>query len=301
MLVLTWELSMPRIPDQMLDCVFYLYPSLSAAEAGEQFGGCGFFLTFPFERAKQNHLYAVTNRHVISGGSNTLRINAVDGRCFSIDSDERKWFNHPDGDDISVLLVDFPIAFECRTVTFSVDSFVTSEKTQEFDIGIGDDVFTVGRFVNHEGKQKNTPVVRFGNISQMPLEAIMQQDGHHLQESYLVEARSVGGYSGSPVFVYIPSFATRPKTGKQVSSASYGPWLLGIVWGHLNDWKPVCDAQGRPLDRPHPESMQVGQNSGMMGVVPIWKLIELLNHPTAVAQRQDRETQILGIGATAKT
>jgi hypothetical protein len=290
LLIPTWEPPMPRIPDTILECIFYLYPSQQAAELGESAGGCGFFLLVPFERAKRNHLIAVTNRHVINHGGCTLRINTKDGKCFPVDSNERDWFNHPAGDDVSILLVDFPIKFECMGIEYQKDQFITQGKIQEFDIGPGEDVFTVGRFVSHEGKQQNTPVVRFGNIAQMPIEPIKQDHGF-LQESYLVEGRSVGGYSGSPVFMYIPSFAARPDKGKQVSSNFYGPWLLGVNWGHLNDWKPVCDKEGEPTG-----TMKVPQNSGMMGVVPIWKLIEMIEDPEMVARRKKQEIKILGEG-----
>lgn len=282
---------MPRIPDQFLEIVFYLYPSLQAAEAGERFGGCGFFMTVPFERAKQNHLYGITNRHVIDAGSLTLRITMKDNRTLPVDSDDRNWFRHPDGDDLAILLIDFSIQFKCTAMSIDSSKFVTKELIQEHNLGIGEEVFAVGRFVSHDGKQKNSPVVRFGNISQMPSEPIKQDNGH-LQESYLVEGRSIGGYSGAPVFMCIPPWAVRP--GKQqVESKQYGPWFLGTNWGYLSDWRPVCDATGRPVSSP---GMQVAQNSGMMAVVPAWKLIEMINHPTAVAARRAREDHVLGKG-----
>jgi hypothetical protein len=34
----------PRIPDNILDCVVYLYPSEAAAQDGERFGGSGFLI-----------------------------------------------------------------------------------------------------------------------------------------------------------------------------------------------------------------------------------------------------------------
>jgi hypothetical protein len=50
----------------------------------------------------------------------------------------------------------------------------------------------------HEGRQKNSPTARFGNIAQMPNEPVIIK--RFEQECFLVEARSIGGYSGSPVF-----------------------------------------------------------------------------------------------------
>jgi hypothetical protein len=284
---------MPRISDELLESVFYLYPSFQAAEAAEHAGGCGFFVLVPFERAPKNHLYMVTNRHVIDRGGLTARINIEANKSVPFDTDDRNWFRHPDGDDLAILLVDFPLQFTCKGFEMlKPGGAVTVDLIQMHDIGIGDDVFTIGRFVNHDGKQKNNPVVRFGNVAQMPIEPIKQDHGH-LQESYLVECRSVSGYSGSPVFLYIPPFAVRPRTPKTVQSQSFGPWFLGVNWGHLNEWKPVCDSSGRPIGNP---PMKVALNSGMMGVVPAWKLIEMLKHPKTLDKQRKAEKALLGDG-----
>ena len=61
----------------------------------------------------------------------------------------------------------------------------------------------VGRFVSHEGKQQNSPAVRFGNIAMMQKEKIIDERGV-AQESFLVEIRSLPGYSGSAVLIYSP-------------------------------------------------------------------------------------------------
>ena len=281
---------MPRIPDKMLECVFYLYPSLSSAEQGEGFGGCGFLILVPFERAMKNHLYAVTNQHVIDAGSLTLRISTSDRGLLFLDSDDRKWFRHPDGDDIAILLIDVPDHFSCTAMILPESGVVTKDLIKQYDIGIGEEAFSVGRLVDHDGKQKHAPVVRFGNIAQMPSEKIRQDHGF-LQESYLVESRSMGGSSGSPVFTYIPPWAVRPGK-KEVGSSYYGPWLLGVNWGHLMKWQPVCDAAGRPL---MPHGTQIPLNTGMMAVVPAWKLLEVINHPIAVAERKAEEERILGV------
>ncbi|MGN8548594.1 hypothetical protein ACQPTN_29410 [Bradyrhizobium sp. 13971] len=137
-------------------------------------------------------------------------------------------------------------------------------------VGIGDDVFVVGRFINHEGKQRNSPSARFGCIAQMPNEPVKL--GRFTQECYLIEARSIGGFSGSPVFWHV-----RPYSGgayRQNMNLQIGPLLLGVETGFIQDWTPVCDALGRPLNL-DPHAQQVSVNSGMMVVIPAWKLEEL--------------------------
>jgi hypothetical protein len=53
-------------------------------------------------------------------------------------------------------------------------------------------VFMVGRVITHEGKQKNLPSARFGNITMMPVEPLRHMRGIN-QESFVVEMRSIGG------------------------------------------------------------------------------------------------------------
>jgi len=53
----------------------------------------------------------------------------------------------------------------------------------------------MGRFVNAEGRLRNVPTLRFGTIAQIPIEKV---DG---QVSFLVEARSIPGFSGTPVVI----------------------------------------------------------------------------------------------------
>jgi hypothetical protein len=194
---------MPRIPDEALEGIVYLYPSVADAENGSRLGGSGFFVTMPSMVIPGGGvLYAVTNAHVIENGSTVIRLNTKDGKFDTFDFTERQWVLHPDKDDVAV----------CPMPELDPDLHIYKEigpgtllKRYEIDafrVGPGDDVFVVGRFINSQGTVRNIPSVRFGNIAQMPIEPIEQNRvfGKFQQESFLVEARSISGYSGSPVF-----------------------------------------------------------------------------------------------------
>src|ERR1700730_13896073 len=91
------ERQVPRIPDNLLDCVVYLYPSEAAAEDGERTGGSGFLVGvhIPFEQPPKGFLICVvTNKHVIDGGSMVVRINTHVGLHDIIALDGRHWFLH---------------------------------------------------------------------------------------------------------------------------------------------------------------------------------------------------------------
>ena len=72
------------------------------------------------------------------------------------------------------------------------------------NIGIGDEAIAIGRFINHDGNQRNQPSVRFGAIAQMPKDKIRTDTGE--QDAFLVEIKSISGYSGSPVFALTSAF-----------------------------------------------------------------------------------------------
>lgn len=285
-----WEKPVPRISDDFIDCCIYLYASQSDAEAGQKTGGSGFLVGVPTTKIKNGHwIYAVTNRHVIEKGNTVVRFNTVDGKTDTFDLNEQSWHFHHDGDDLAICglsSIDSKI-YRAKFVT-AQDHFITKDLVHELNVGPGDDVFVVGRFINQEGRQCNSPSARFGNIAQMPPEPIRlsRGTGFFEQESFVVEAKSIGGYSGSPVFVGFNPLLERPERPGKATNRAY---LLGVCWGYINDWTPLCDANGEPL----PSGYQVRSNTGMMSVVPAWKLHEMLYHPQWEEFRMSNEDRLL--------
>ena len=166
------------------------------------------------------------------------------------------------------------------------------------DIHIGADVFMVGRFINYEGKQQNTPAVRFGNIAMISDEPIELNDGHE-QECILVEMRSHGGYSGSPVFIALPERPYVPESSSNMFPAPI-PYshirLLGIDCGHIRDTATVMIPNPDPNkdDEEHPQGWYVTTNTNMSAVVPTWRLSKLLeNHKDLKMQRKIEDEQRL--------
>lgn len=295
---------MPRIQDSYIDCVVYLYGSLSDAKAGEHEGGSGFLVYVRFqENPEWVEMYVVTNQHVVKKAPKpVVRMNRNDGAVEYFDTGKDSWIYHPDGTDVAVLPL---TTFHWEYLKFrpiGIDYFITNELMKKEDVGIGDDTFMIGRFISHEGKQQNTPAIRFGNIAMMPGEKIVPEEGL-AQESFLVETRSLPGYSGSPVFLYsthaMMDFSRRnleeemnllrQKERKRLNvgpdhkflldpglvagTRPKGPYLLGIDWCHLRTTEKVREKTGEPIS----EQWVVRTNSGMAGVIPAWKIRELLD------------------------
>ena len=304
---------MPRIADAFIDNAVYLYSKREDAERGIGTGGSGFLVHVPFrETENMQQTYVVTNRHVVyQTPTPVIRLNKIDGTALGYVTNQSDWTVHPEGDDLAVI----PIPMnrkEVRCMSIGLDRFVTKELIEDEDIGIGDDTVMIGRFIGHDGRQRNTPAVRFGNIAMMPYEKIKIADGTE-QESFLVELRSVPGYSGSAVYIYSPNAMqdmSMRRSGQSMAALSEfnlfgpdaqrhidlmdlkiapkGPYLLGIDFCHLNNTVGVRNA----ADQPHPEGLFVRENAGMAGVVPAWKISELFNSDTLTNARYELEDRL---------
>lgn len=71
--------------------------------------------------------------------------------------------------------------------------FLTEESVTSDMISPGEDVFMVGRFVDHDGGQVNLPAVRFGNVSVMPT-PLEQPNHRNFVPAFCIDLHSRSGY-----------------------------------------------------------------------------------------------------------
>lgn len=166
-------------------------------------------------------------------------------------------------------------------------------RSYESTFGPGTETFYVGRYVHHDGINRNLPTVRFGNIAAMPSEPIAIR-GMPPQVGYLMEARSLGGYSGSPVFASMQYMITEDGTVNAFLSGA--SCLIGVHCAQLDDPVPV-----RTKNAPNASTgMDVLQKTGMMVVIPIQKVREILDEGVLMMGRDkakkdwDREQSTAG-------
>jgi hypothetical protein len=280
---------MPRIRDEFLECVVYLYPSRRAAQKGEQIGGSGFLVSVK-RTETSGWLYAVTNDHVISGGASVIRINTAYGDAGIFEIPPSNWIRHPKKDDLAVCQLSGFDPGNYKFITIPTALFMRQDLLQQTGIGPGDDTYLIGRFINHEGKQKNLPTVRQGIISMMPEEKF-QTPSHGMRERFLVEVKSIGGYSGSPVVVSIPAIRqSTPFMTPLGGPAPTAEYLLGVDCGHILNKEPVFlidKKSGKPMKTDY----EAQSNTGMALVIPAWEILEILQCEQLTKQReQDIET-----------
>jgi hypothetical protein len=289
-----WESAVPAIDPQVLDCVFYIYPNVRSAESHKPAGGTGFFVGVPLKKNSHlNMIYAVTNKHCIAKSDPrvVLAVNKRDGERDCIPTLVSDWKSHPD--DLDIVARPIMLSDEYKYNFISTDIFfITPEIISQRRIGPGDDVFMVGRFIGHDGILGNLPTARFGNISRMNSEPLVDTNNKP-QDSFLVEMRSIPGYSGSPVFVHINPILPRPPdyTNMELhlwNHAEHGPWLLGIDWSHVRDFRPVLLKDQKTIKEP---SEWIEINAGMAGVIPAWRIKELLDREEFQVQRDEKDKE----------
>ena len=168
-------------------------------------------------------------------------------------------------------------------------------------MGIGDEVVIIGLFTSHYGVDHNVPIVRIGNIAAIQDEPVKTKYCGYM-DAHLIEARSIGGLSGSPVFLLRPPVSVQMQKssspghllGQAGFTSGQALFLLGLVHGHFD-----VDAVGDVVS----EDASTGNsiNTGIGVVVPVEKIIETINDPDWVAERTrlNLEQRNIGGGAVA--
>jgi len=303
-------IGMPRIPPQVLSSTFYLYPSVEAAKAGDKFGGTGFFVAYPtgFPEAP-SLLYAVTNWHVaVRSGCSVMRVNTLHGGVDIFDFDPSEWEFPPGGPDLAVMPHRKLGVRESvhQIVAIHLDMFLSRSDVPNLEINPGEDIFMVGRFVDHDGAASNVPSARFGNISVMPQELLQPTGGRF--ESFVLDVHSRTGYSGSPVFVY-RTFGSDLTTGEinteqltilgTISARPFDHFvkLLGLHWGQFPERWEIKNKEKRTI--PPEAVLEQGDEryiegmSGMTLAIPAWDIRDFLDVPKLVNERAEALNQIL--------
>jgi hypothetical protein len=270
-----------RVPDELRKCVVFI----GISEGPEiKFKGTAFLVHVPIN---PTHLFGclVTAKHVakkLEGREFVVRLNTADGKSAILSGpSDAKWWYHDKDESVDVAVSPYypPPNIDCRIL--GIDVFATEENLAKLGIGpgIGDEVYISGLFVRHSGTDKNIPIIRVGNISMMPDEERVKTKDFGPMEAYLIEARSTGGLSGSPVFLHSLKYDHGKVREGSSGIMSYFS-LLGLVHGHWN--LPHDDpSDAVVIDDDGPGKI----NTGIAVVVPSRKIIEVLNHPELIAMR----------------
>lgn len=246
--------------------------------------GTSFFVTY------ESAPYLVTVKHNLIAARNSgakrllIRYNRKNAGIAEFETDFADWHEHPDPfTDVAVMPVtDHITSNEMDVIPYPAENHVNARVISSMPVTVGDEVFFPGLFSPHAGNDRNVPVIRAGNIAAMAEEPVRIKwfgNTKAFIDAYLVEARSLGGLSGSPVFVHFP-WRRRTSTnasGKKVINIvakATEHCLLGIVHGHYDEQLQI---DGRKTRRE--------VNLGMAIVVPFTTVVEFFPQVRGAPQR----------------
>ncbi len=278
-----------RVPSEIRECTVFLY--------GDQLGerkpfGTAFRVAAEVPGHPEAYVtWLVTAAHVVEeirdrcdNGTVILRGNTREGSSAFIETLNSEWVIPDGGTDYAFLpLPPPPHSILMGRWHLSERSTATPSEMDRYGIGIGDEVFMVGLFARHVGVSRCEPILRVGNLASMPVDPVQTELGE--RTAYLIEARSTGGLSGSPVFVHLGY--TRDGGDGRLQLTGANPFLLlGLVQAH---W----DVDGSRVDYTGPMSSP-SVNVGIAVVVPISEILrtfdsEIAERVSATATRLSEE------------
>lgn len=243
--------------------------------------GTAFVVGYPIPKDEKRVIpLLVTAKHVIAGRDQVLgRFSTKEGKSTAtVQYDlaglraSKDYWEHPDkGVDIAVFRTPH---FEVTNYTpLPLDLVVTKETFTTEQIAQTDRVIFPSLLVNFMGLARNYPVMRNGSIALVPEEEVPMR--YELagsvvetkQEVILVDATSIPGASGSPVFLWP---GPRVKGGAFTLGGTR-PILLGVMHGFYpslpRDLLKIETSEARQM---------FAENSGIAIVFPSWRLREIL-------------------------
>lgn len=250
--------------------------------------------------------YLVTAAHVIEElrgqGVNSfrIRVNLKTGETVWLEAmSTDRWKEHPDA-TVDVSILKLGIHEEWDHAGWPTTAFITTDsiKEDQTDIELGDEVFSVGLFWPHRGKTRNIPVVRIGNIAALREERVETTRGT-FADVYLMEARSLGGMSGSPVFIDIVRARLTGKEIGRITGGIMGPFrfrLLGLISAHYTG------ADDELATREIAQQELKKLNMGVVDVVPADKILtglEQFRQAEKDESRQYRGGVFIQVGDTS--
>ena len=282
-IVKDWGPVVTRVSDDLRKCVVFLGFETFDVNGAADFScvGTAFFVRY------KGLSYLVTVKHVatkVSGGPFAIRANLKNGRAATATLDRADWFYHKD-ETVDIAAIPLGLGVDADWGAIPEEHIVAENRHFQFGVGIGTETYVVGLFRLLFGRNRNLTIVHTGAIAMMPGDELVPTidkatNKRTLVEAYLVEAQSLDGLSGSPVFarrMVRHEVSVRGQPVQTHLSAEVG--LLG-VWQAA--WSlPPDDVIAGNL----PKGVLVPVGVGL--VTPIQKLVDVLEMPTAVKNRDE--------------
>lgn len=287
-----------RIPNNLLQCVTFLGVRPTDGPLAGKLICLGTAFLVVMEQDDQPFSYLVTAKHVLDeaqrGGFRKLeaRFNRKEGSAATVPLvDNDQWIRYTSS-AVDLAVCEYSIDFntyDCAAMR--LQTFADDQTISRYGIGPGDELFTVGLFSLKEGRQRNIPIVRSGIIAAMPNQSEPFTKDGEPYIAYLAEMRSIGGLSGSPVFVFI-DHRNRLVPQSGIISPHQHDWsifCIGIIRGHWELERNANDSvvlPGQIEDVPLGFSKGENLNIGIAIVTPSQYVLGILNHEKLQKRRR---------------
>lgn len=281
---------MAYVPIELLKCVVFL--GYKDHQGKYRVAGSAFWVSRSGPSDIQDvyrPAYLITAGHVIdyikrksaaTDPSVWMRVNTRELQGSWKDVYIGSWKFHPEAAaDLAVLKIGLENNLD--HAAWSLEKSVNAETLSEnnYTVEHGDEVFFSGLFWLHKGEVKNVPIVRVGNVAALRDEPVLTKFGPG--DAYLIDAHSIGGFSGSPVFVD----TLAAKRERELStSPRLGPTrflLLGLMHGHYH----APDEESEIVVDDGTEKAKV--NTGICIVVPAEKIVEVIQSSFRVEEEEE--------------
>lgn len=275
-----------QVPDEIRKAVVFLYCRVKGEMKA---AGTAFYARYPLPDFPESGIdVLMTAQHVIAAirensddGLVVVRLNLQDGGSELLAAPVDNWLpadQSKEAVDLAVTPWRPPPGVNVDMRPWRLgDSVATDDVMRREGIGIGDEVFMVGLFRNHLGRDRNEPIIRVGNLAAIPADPIRTKHFGDMR-AFLVEARSIGGLSGSPVFAHMGLIRVRDGA-VHVANPEVSPgedvmafYFLGLAHGHWS--MPEADADDLLEDVREDEVL----HTGIAAVVPAQQIMNVL-HP----------------------
>lgn len=228
--------------------------------------------------------YLVTAKHCVERASEygglKVRLNLRNRQGARVLDLDTGWFYHENpSSDVVVMPPCIPSEdFDYAVIDTAL--FAVNDVILDNHIGVGDELFISGLFTQRHGTTRNIPIIRTGVIASMPEEPLID-DGGNPYHAYLAEVRSIGGLSGSPVFVYLEAMRLTDTAAPDLTNPEI--FLLGVIRGH---WDFETSAGHVDFS-----GQQETLNMGIATVTPIAELLDILMSKELLKARQAVEAE----------
>jgi len=174
--------------------------------------------------------FLITAKHVLANQRAVIvRVNAKDNSQFICKTIELNGNFAVADNGIDLVALALPEIENYLPSVIQTELLLDQKKMQEWNIGVGTDVVTIGYLFGYSGVKANYPVAKFGHISMLSEESwYASRTSNLMEQGYIVDLPNAPGLSGAPVFSFGTEMEVNPFRYRELP-----PYLVGVVKGLL--------------------------------------------------------------------